>query len=267
MGNWQKYKAVMPFGMTVLFEGKYQWKMPADVEIDIGSVRNGILPKTFVDATEKYSSQNAVEVLPKGHYRVNNYHGGIPFPNPQEPHKGYKLLANVFFAYQAAIITSTPDNRTSICCHDRFDNISQDTFDLVYRQSGYNTDPGIPVDETYAPGSWYTEWFMEETPEQARYTTSLVIFYKDMEAHPFPDQFVFVPAIRRSLRLSTAARCAPLFGSDWANDDAKLNGFNGSISTYDGDALGERKEIELLSEPAVEGLQFPQGILHADRLL
>jgi hypothetical protein len=57
MDNWEKYKAFMPFGMTVLFEGKYQWKMPSDVEIDIGPVRNGILPKTFLDATEKYSAR------------------------------------------------------------------------------------------------------------------------------------------------------------------------------------------------------------------
>jgi len=50
MQNWQQYKAFMPFGMTVLFEGKYFWKMPSDVEIDIGPVHNGSLPKTFLYA-------------------------------------------------------------------------------------------------------------------------------------------------------------------------------------------------------------------------
>ena len=214
MQNWEKYKAFMPFGMTVLFEGKYYWKMPADVEIDVGPVNNGIVPKTFMEMTEKYSAQNEVEALPNGHYRIKNFHGGVPFPDPQEPNKGYKLLANVFFAYVPAIITSTPENMASIWFQDRFANVSQDTFDIVYRQSAYNSDPGIANEETYAPGSWYTEWFMQETPEQARYTTSLQIFYQDMEAHPFPDQYVFVPAIRRSLRLSTTARCAPIFGSD-----------------------------------------------------
>jgi hypothetical protein len=119
MQNWEQYKAFMPFGMTVLFEGKYYWKMPADVEIDVGPVHNGILPKTFLDATEKYSAQNSVEALPNGHYRVNNFHGGVPFPNPQEPNKGYKELANVFFAYVPAIITSTPDNMGAIWFDDR----------------------------------------------------------------------------------------------------------------------------------------------------
>ena len=54
MANWSQYKAFMPFGMTKLFEGGYQWKMPADVEIDIGPVTTGNLPKTFMEATEKY---------------------------------------------------------------------------------------------------------------------------------------------------------------------------------------------------------------------
>ncbi|MGH9829072.1 MAG: DUF1329 domain-containing protein, partial [Blastocatellia bacterium] len=254
---WRQYKQFMPFGMVMLFEGKYQWKMPQDVEMDIGPVENGNLPPTFLAATEKYGAQDKVEVLPNGHYKIDNYQGGIPFPNPQDPYKGYKMLANVFFAYTPAIVVSTPDNKGSIWFQDRFGNISQDTFSLVYRQSGYNTDPGIPVNETYAPGTWYTEWFMEETPEQARYTASLALFYKDMEAHPFPDQYVFVPALRRSLRLSSSARCAPIFGSDWANDDAKLNGFNGSTSIYTADWLSDRKEVELLDPAMKEGWNFP----------
>jgi Protein of unknown function (DUF1329) len=258
MANWQQYKAFLPFGMTKLFQGSYQLKMPNDVEIDIGETKiGGNLPPTFLAATEKYGSQNGVTVTPDGHYDIQNYHGGIPFPNPTDPHKGWKALANVFFAYAPAIVASTPENTGAIWFADRFNNISEDTFDLVYRQSGYNTDPGIPVDETYAPGTWDTQWFMEETPEQARYTASLALFFKDQEAHPFPDQYVFVPALRRSLRLSTSARCAPIFGSDWANDDAKLNGFNGSTSIYDAEYLSDRKEVELLDPAMDKGYSFP----------
>jgi len=259
MANWTQYKAFMPFGMTKLFEGGYQWKMPADVEIDIGPVTNGNLPKTFLEATEKYGAQNSVAVLPDGHYQLNNFHGGIPFPNPEEPHKGWKMLANVFLAYTPAVITSTPDNMGTIWFIDRFGNVSQVNIDLVYRWSSYITDPGMPAEENYVPGSWFTEWLMEEQPEQARYTASLAIFYKDQEAHPYPDQFVFVPALRRSLRLSTTARCAPIFGSDWANDDAKLNGFNGSTSTYDATWLSDRKEVELLDTDMSKGSNYPEN--------
>ena len=33
MANWQQYKQFMPFGMVKLFEGKYQWKMPANLRL------------------------------------------------------------------------------------------------------------------------------------------------------------------------------------------------------------------------------------------
>jgi hypothetical protein len=50
MSNWQQYQQFMPFGMVQLFEGKYQWKMPSDVEMDVGPThQGGNLPKTWVD--------------------------------------------------------------------------------------------------------------------------------------------------------------------------------------------------------------------------
>jgi hypothetical protein len=82
---------------------------------------------------------------------------------------------------------------------------------------------------------------MEETPEQARYTSTLSLYFKDQEQHPVPDTYIFVPALRRSLRLSTTARCAPLFGSEWTNDDAKINGFNGGTSIFDADYFWLRR--------------------------
>ena len=33
IANWQQYKQFMPFGMVKLFEGKYQWKMPANLRL------------------------------------------------------------------------------------------------------------------------------------------------------------------------------------------------------------------------------------------
>ena len=89
MTNWAQYKQFMPLGMQKLFEGTYYWKMPTDIEMDVGpAVYNTFLPKTWVEATEQYGPQTPVEVLPNGHYALRNYHGGTPFPNPQDPNKG-----------------------------------------------------------------------------------------------------------------------------------------------------------------------------------
>ena len=260
MANWQQYKQFMPLGMIKLFEGTYGWKMPADVEMDIGpSHEGGNLPKTWVEATEKFGPQTAVEVLPYGHYVIKNYQGGTPFPNPQEPNKGWKILANVFFGYVPAMWVKTPTNYGTVWSVDRFGNIAPSSIDVVYRLSDRVTDKGFPRTESYAPGTWFTEWLMQETPEQARYTASLTLYFNDQEAHPYPDSYVFVPALRRSIRLSATARCAPLFGWEWTYDDAHFTGFNGSTSIYTADFLGDRRILNLTAFDGSIGGDFPGG--------
>src|SRR5467141_1773531 len=49
MQNWQQYKQFMPVGMIAFFEGKYFWKMPSDIEIDVGPTIDHNLPKAFVE--------------------------------------------------------------------------------------------------------------------------------------------------------------------------------------------------------------------------
>lgn len=270
MQNWQQYKAFMPFGLMKLFEGSLFWKMPADVEIDIGPTIMGNIPKTFISATEKYSSQVKIVMLPNGHRRIDNYHGGVVFPNPQDPDKAFKILANSFFSYIPAVMAADEDNYPMIWLEDQHGDTTTETVAYVYRQTDWNTDPGYPVQENYAPGTWYTEWVEQLTPEEARYTASLQLYYKDQEEYPYPDAYVFVPALRRSLRLSSSARCSPEFGTDWTYDDAKFQGFNGGTAIFDADYLGDRKIMALLhynnaSTPAFPGdwfmpLGFPKPV-------
>ncbi|HKV54987.1 MAG TPA: DUF1329 domain-containing protein, partial [Candidatus Binataceae bacterium] len=258
MANWQQYKQFMPLGMIKLYQGVYGWKMPADVQMNVGAAEYGNIPRTWVDATEKYGSQTQVEFLPNGHYQIKNYYGGTPFPNPQDPYKGWKILANVFWFARPALYVNSPENYGTVWAVDRYGDIGPSTFDVVYRQTAYITDPGFPHEETYAPGTWQTQWGMQESPEQARYTASLSMFYKDQEKNPYPDTFVFVPALRRSLRLSASSRCSPVFGLDWSYDDANGNGFNGSTSVYTGDFLGDRKIITM-TKFSQDGADFPSG--------
>jgi hypothetical protein len=243
MANWQQYKSVMPLGMQKLFQGVYGWKMPADVQMKIGPARFDLVPKSWVEATEKYGSQTQVEVLPNGHYRLKSYYGGTPFPNPTEPNKGWKILANNFWFVRPALYAQGEQNYGTVWSVDRFGNIAPSSLDVVYRQTAYITDPGFPHEESYAPGTWQTQYGMQISPEQSRYTASLSMFYQDQETNPYPDTFIFVPALRRSLRLSTSSRCSPIFGFDWSYDDANGNGFNGSTAIYNADFLGDRKII------------------------
>jgi hypothetical protein len=93
MQNWNQYKQFMADGMVALFQGTYFWKMPPDVEIDVGPMIMHPLPKGYLNATEKYASQVKLVELPGGGLTISGYSAGIPFPNPNEPHKGWKILA------------------------------------------------------------------------------------------------------------------------------------------------------------------------------
>jgi len=71
----------------------------------------------------------------------------------------------------------------------------------------------VPRVDPIAAGAWYAEWLMVEQPEQSKYTAALTLFWQDNLKDE--DDYAFVPALRRSLRLSSTARCAPLLGAIW----------------------------------------------------
>jgi hypothetical protein len=121
--NWQQYKDFIPLAMQDFFQGKFFWKMPADIQMNVRETKIYQLPKEYVDATERYGSQARVVHLPNGHNDVHGYVAGRPFPNPQEPDKGYKILANVWFAYLPHLYVNSPQNMANSCTQDRFNNI------------------------------------------------------------------------------------------------------------------------------------------------
>jgi hypothetical protein len=255
--NWQQYKQFMPYGLQTLFSGQYHWKVPADFQITVGPTKSLPLPRGYMQASEQFGSQTSMGTTPSGHHYVNNYVAGAPFPNPQEPNKGYKLLSDVWFSYVPDLYAQQFDHPGESCTSDRFGNISCTTIAWIYRQTGYNTDPGVPRNLPQAGDVWFTEWFMVETPEQSRYTTNLTLFHKNPEAPE--DDYVFVPALRRSLRLSVNARCAPAAGSDFVLDDYKTVGFNGGLALFDSKFLGHRKVVDLLDDYTMDTGKFPQN--------
>jgi hypothetical protein len=243
MANWERYKQFMPDGMVVLFEGRSFWKMPPDIEIDVEPTIINPLPKNYMAATEKYGSQVKLVSLPDGGFTLNGYVAGIPFQNPQEPHRGWKILANLWYRYLPHLIVATQDNMASLCSQDSHGNIACTQTSFVYRQLQHNTDPGTPMVEPEAGPRDYTEWSMVLEPEELRYRASLTIFYSDLTRPE--DIYLFVPELRRVLRGSTASRCAPAFGSDLTADDLRF-GFNGNITKFDAKMLGERQILALV---------------------
>jgi hypothetical protein len=205
MANWQQYQQYMPLGMIDLFTAMYFWKMPRDVEIEVGPTVSYPVPRFYVDATEKHSGQVRVVHRADGNNDIANYVGGEPFPSPQEPDKGYKLLTDLWFAYQPYLAVGGAGNSLHTCTQDRFGSIFCQSVKYVYRQLAYNTDPRLASEAAEAPNLWFSEWIMVESPEQSKHTAQLTLFPRDNQRNE--ELYVFLPSLRRSIRLSAAARC------------------------------------------------------------
>jgi Protein of unknown function (DUF1329) len=254
MRNWPQYQQYMPMGMQELFAGRRFWKMPKEVEIDVGPTVIHPLPASYLDAPA-----DAVRVvhLPNGHNDIANYVAGQPFPNPREPDKGYKLLVDLWFAYAPHLIAGTPANPFRTCVEDRFSNISCMLLSYVYRQSAYNTDPGFARNDPWAADVWFTEWTAVEAPEQSKYTAQLTEFFKDDQR---PEElYIYIPSFRRSVRLGLPARCTQVVGTDYLQDDARNIGFNGGIALFDARFLGHRKILTLTGNYFAVAGDFPDN--------
>ncbi|HVN91905.1 MAG TPA: DUF1329 domain-containing protein [Candidatus Binataceae bacterium] len=252
MENWQQYKDFMPEGMVALFEGKYFWKMPPDIRIEIAPTELHPLPKNYLEATEKYSGQVKISEQPDGSLRLLNYMGGVPFPDPQEPHRGWKVLEDLWLRYSPNLLV---DRHEPGCAIDSSGNLSCQIFDAVNRQLAYNTDKGVPTALPAPDAPFLTEWFMMLEPENQKYTTFLVISYAD-QSRP-DDTYVFLPSLRRYQRVSSAARCAENSGMDFTYEDFH-SGFDSNLTELQADYLTHKKMIAL-TDPVPTGKPFPEG--------
>jgi hypothetical protein len=253
MANWQQYRTFMPDGMAALFEGKYFWKMPQDVRIEIGPTIINPLPKNYLDATEKYARMDRLVELSNGGLTLENYRGGIPFPHPAEPHKGWKTLANLWYRY---IPHLSVDTYGSGCAIDVTLNYNCQAYSAVKRQLSYNTDPNSPVEPAGINARYFTEWFMELEPEQERYTAYLTVNYAD-PTRP-EEEYAFLPSLRRYQPIASSARCSESGGMDATSEDFH-NGFDSNLTELEVEYIGHRKIIALV-DPHPPTAPFPADV-------
>jgi hypothetical protein len=256
--NWSTYKDCFSEGVQYFWNGAGFWKMPDDVEIHVGPKHEFTLPKPYVETTEKYGGQARLVKQPDGRYVLDNYVAGFPFPTPSGPDKGTEIAANITYRFAAYAVAGFPDagaGSAPFYTKDRFGNWAVETVDYLYRHLAYNWAPDISRTDSSANGAWYSEWLMVETPEQSKYTAVLTLFWQNNLKDE--DDYAFVPALRRSLRLSSAARCSPLLGSDMVKDDQRV-GWNGGVGKFDGEFIREQPLLTLVDmNPQASG-KFPE---------
>jgi hypothetical protein len=230
--NWEQYKQFFTEGEIGLWQGRWFWKMPADVQINVGPTKVFPLPEPFVELSEKYGDQTQLVRMSDGRWQLKNYAAGMPFPVPREPNMGLKILANLNYRIAPHLVAGFSDSGTvgRICEIDRYGSTSCVHVDYDFRQMAYNWEPGVPRVEPDSGAAWLGEWVQAEEPEQLRYTADLVLQWQDNlrpEGH-----YAFIPALRRSMRLSDTSHCEPLLSStDRPRDDSE-RGWGGRASEF-----------------------------------
>ncbi|MGH8012833.1 MAG: DUF1329 domain-containing protein, partial [Candidatus Binataceae bacterium] len=197
----------------------------------------------YLEATEKYASQAGLTELPDGGLTIRNYVAGVPFPTPSGPHKGWELLADMWYRYVPHLIAATPTNLLTECTMDAYGNVSCEREVFIARVLKHITDPGEATNNPYAGEHDETRFSMIIEPEERRYASVLSMYYSDLSK--LPASYEFKPSERRVIPLSSAARCIQNGGSDMTEDDYRY-GFAGNIPTFNATLIGKRKILALL---------------------
>lgn len=243
--NWERYKRFMAYGMQVQYSDKYFWHIGStpDFTVTVGPTRHIRLPRQYLEDTQKYGGQARLERVDTGGFTMTGYMAGVPFPNPAEPQLGAKVFYNARYFEIPAVSLTSVDGFTI----DKFLNVARNqSSQLIFKLSHLST-AGMPVNPPYGTGYEYSIRIVMTAPEQAKYLSEIILWPDDPSLTE--ELFLFLPALRRPIRLSAAARCAPLLGSDYANDDTGVIGTN---FTYK--ILGEKKILVLWhpnSDPAI----------------
>jgi len=240
--NWKQYKKFMQVWMQAAYEGQYKWHVGEQPEytVEVGATQHYPMVRKYVEDTEKYGGQAKLVRLPSGGMKWEGYMAGVPFPNPTEPDLGPKLAYNAWDNFQPMMLNFRALNWIV----DSYGNVTNlESDDTFYRTMHLSDPPGGPINLPFANGMNYVTRFLVISPEQSKYATEMTL-RPDDPTH-LDEVYAFVPALRRSLRLSSAARCAPILGTDFIQDDNSWLPPNFKITL-----LGKKKLLIPIQDPA-----------------
>jgi hypothetical protein len=244
--NWQQHKAFMNIGMQALFSGRYLWHLDdtPDFAMNVGPTISVPQPARYIADTEKYAAQVRLVRTESGGYTPSGYVAGLPFPHPVEPGAGYKVFYNGYYNYMPPEWVVTDSYGFNA---DRYRNMSKELALSSYYRLSHLSEPDMPVNPPYGKHYLLSTRYLLLEPEENRYTTEIGLYSDDPSQ--LQEIYLFLPSLRRSLRLSSSARCSPLLGSDYVQDD-NANEFGIQASNFKMTLLGRKKVLTQLHENA-----------------
>lgn len=239
--NWTKYAPYMTIGMQETYGGKLFYHIPPGVSSLVGPTMSIPLPWKYAQDTERYGGQARLVTLSTGGVDITGYVAGVPFPTPAGPNKAMEILYNAYYQYSPFCI----HNEFATMIADRYHNISGVVAEVINFRMNHLSDEGMGVALPGRPADMFQTIYDELlAPEQSKYTASIDMQPDDVKK--LSELYVFLPSLRRSLRLSAAARCAPVSGTDDTNDDN--NAFAGIPTWFAGTYLGDHKILAFVHE-------------------
>jgi hypothetical protein len=133
----------MPIGMQTLFAGDHFWKMPKDLQMEVGPTIPIPLPLKYREDTERYRLHVKLKASQDGGYTLDGYVAGVPFPNPERDPMlvPYKIFYYAYYRY-------TPRLQRAYTCNYALDSYGNftltETVDAVYSQLAHLSDVGFP---------------------------------------------------------------------------------------------------------------------------
>jgi hypothetical protein len=244
MKNWTQYRRFMGTWMQLAFSGKVHFHVAdtPDYTVMVVPTGNYPIPKEMRNDTEKYAGQTKLVPYPAtGGYSWEGYKAGVPFPNPTEPNMAVKIMYNAWAGYYQPFLLHEFSHNWET---DSYGNVTpEDTDDSFYRLMGLSDSP-YAQDLSDAEGNLQANRFMQLLPEQAKYTTALELISKDPSK--LTEEYVFLPSLRRSLRLSTSSRCTPILGTDYLADDTDWK-----PAYFQPEMIGRKKLLQAYSDSKI----------------
>jgi Protein of unknown function (DUF1329) len=217
--NWTQYKKFMGTWMQAAYGAGMHFHVgddPNEYGVRVEATTSLPPPKSVRDNTEKYAGQTKLVPDPTtGGFTWTGYQAGVPFPKPSGPNIAaqimYNTWAGVFDPYVFNLLTHNWET-------DKYGNVSSVQTDDTWWRLMHLSSPGKPMNLPYAAGNFKAARYIEQAPEQAKYTTSLELTPDDPTK--LTEEYVFLPSLRRSLRLSSVSRCSPILGTDYVPSDS-----------------------------------------------
>jgi hypothetical protein len=254
LGNWQRYKRFLPFGVQVLYSGRHRWRVGSspDFAITVGPTIYYAWPRQYLEDTEKYGNQTRLIKTEAGGYTIANYIAGLPFPILAEPNLADKAIYNMRYAPNPTVF-GWPYTAFVV---DRFLNarITSEGALKFYRLSHLST-PGLPINPDYGKGYLNSQRVDVTAPEDVKYVVQLTLLPDDPTK--LSEKYFYIPQLRRSYRSSTAGRCSYQNG----NSDSTTREYSFDVANGGATLLGEAKILAFehaSGDPAV--LYSPDGI-------